>query len=264
MSSHIALSFLVAAFAASSIAKEQPTPQEEEAAWLRQTGGMVQKPNSQKGRVVFLDVGNRVSDAEYESVFKSLRGAELGFAFSVVRRPNLDEFKGAAPFLAAKTSLKADVLVAAYEDAERPALCIAPFDGIAALNVGKFDASLMTDSAKRKFHDSRVRKGLLRAFASACNAAGTSFPGNVLSVPTIADLDHCREFLPADAIQRIIDSLKARGVTPSVYCTYRAACREGWAPQPTNDCQKAVWDKVRELPSEPIKIKFDPKQDAGK
>ena len=40
--------------------------------------------------------------------------------------------------------------------------------------------------------------------------------------------------------------------------TYREACREGWAPPPTNDLQRAIWEETRKLPEKPIKIEFDP------
>ena len=41
---------------------------------------------------------------------------------------------------------------------------------------------------------------------------------------------------------------------------YRKACEEGWAPQPTNDVQKAIWDKVHAMPTEPLKIKPETKK----
>ena len=42
--------------------------------------------------------------------------------------------------------------------------------------------------------------------------------------------------------------------------TYKEACEEGWAPAPTNEIQKAIWDKVRATPKNPMKIEFDPKK----
>jgi len=35
---------------------------------------------------------------------------------------------------------------------------------------------------------------------------------------------------------------------------------EGWAPAPTNEYQKIVWDKVHAIPQKPMKIEFDPKK----
>ena len=51
------------------------------------------------------------------------------------------------------------------------------------------------------------------------------------------------------------------GVSPTRKGTYEAAVKQGWAPAPTNDIQKAIWDKVHQLPTKPIQIKFDPKTD---
>ena len=47
------------------------------------------------------------------------------------------------------------------------------------------------------------------------------------------------------------------GVNPARKGTYEAACRQGWAPPPTNDEQKAIWDKVHAPPEKPIKITYD-------
>ena len=63
-----------------------------------------------------------------------------------------------------------------------------------------------------------------------------------------------------DAFMRIAESAKARGIQPVRRVTYRQACKEGWAPQPTNDVQKAIWQEMRQLPTKPILIKFDPKK----
>ena len=57
--------------------------------------------------------------------------------------------------------------------------------------------------------------------------------------------------------QRYLLSL---GVKPYRLTTYRKACEEGWANPPTNDVQKAIWDKVHAMPTEPIKIKPETKK----
>ena len=50
------------------------------------------------------------------------------------------------------------------------------------------------------------------------------------------------------------------GVTPARKGTYESACQQGWAPAPTNDVQKAIWEKVHAVPATPMKIEFDPKK----
>ena len=66
--------------------------------------------------------------------------------------------------------------------------------------------------------------------------------------------------LPVDVIKRFGPYLEGYGVNPEKIVSYRKACEEGWAPQPTNDFQKAVWDDVHAMPSEPIKIKPEEKK----
>lgn len=54
------------------------------------------------------------------------------------------------------------------------------------------------------------------------------------------------------------------GVMPARKGTYESACQQGWAPAPTNDIQKAIWDKVHTPPSKPLKIQYDPAAQKGK
>ena len=64
-----------------------------------------------------------------------------------------------------------------------------------------------------------------------------------------------------DVVQRFWDYMKPLGVLPAQRATYMKACQEGWAPPPTNDVQKAVWEKVHAIPDKPITIEYDPKKD---
>jgi len=47
-------------------------------------------------------------------------------------------------------------------------------------------------------------------------------------------------------------------VTPCIRATYRRACHLGWAPPPTNDVQRAIWEKIKAEkergPTKPITI----------
>lgn len=40
-------------------------------------------------------------------------------------------------------------------------------------------------------------------------------------------------------------AMQERGIPIARSVTYRQAVKEGWAPAPTNDIQRAVWDKVK-------------------
>lgn len=60
------------------------------------------------------------------------------------------------------------------------------------------------------------------------------------------------------------DVLELRGIEVEEYGTYEDACEMGIAAPPTNDYQKAIWDKVHAPPKTPLKIKFDPASQKGK
>ena len=67
------------------------------------------------------------------------------------------------------------------------------------------------------------------------------------------------EGITFDAVQAMMRNLQNRGVTPMRRTTYRRACEEGWAPAPTNEFQKVIWEKIKaeqsEKPSNPLRIK---------
>ena len=63
-----------------------------------------------------------------------------------------------------------------------------------------------------------------------------------------------------DMASSINENLQAMGIFPMRKITYVKACQEGWAPAPTNEYQKAIWDRVHSAPKNPMKIEFDPKK----
>ena len=56
----------------------------------------------------------------------------------------------------------------------------------------------------------------------------------------------------------MINNVRKLGVAVRRRVSYHKACEERWAPAPTNDIQRAIWDKVHAIPDKPITIKFDP------
>ena len=131
----------------------------------------------------------------------------------------------------------AKAVVIVVDNATDPAILVAPEDKWAKVNIGKF---------KDKNVKSRTQMELLRAFCYLCGGIGseynnplTGFIGN----PAQLDDSPVAE-LPIDVINRCSPYLKQLGVIPYIESTYRKACREGWAPAPTNDVQKAIWEDI--------------------
>ena len=211
-------------------------------------GGMLEKPNSSKGRIVFINTQNEMPAANIHLAVKSL--ADILAKYPV-------EIAGASPAKASelKERFKADVAVIIAAEADAPGLLAAPDEGWAVVNVRPLARNLKTEAAKAKFYEARCRKEIMRGFVCAAGGVGSSFPGNIMNVVKVEDLDLCEEFVPFDKVGIVKQHLKANGVIPSRFATYRTACREGWAPAPTNDVQKAIWDKVHAMPTAPITIR---------
>ena len=76
-----------------------------------------------------------------------------------------------------------------------------------------------------------------------------------------SDLDGIRAYdFPAGAYVSMHTSMERLGIEQIELVTYREACEMGVAALPTNDVQKAIWDKVHTIPKTPMKIEFDPKK----
>ena len=144
------------------------------------------------------------------------------------------------------------------EEAGAPTLLIAPEDKWGRLNV----ARLASDSPDIGTLHRRFTKELWRCYGMTLGAFNSGYSPCVMrTVFTLADLDRDSSLMPCplvyDKIQGVNNTLK---VDATRRVSYKKACQEGWAPQPTNDVQKAIWDQVHQLPTEPIKIKPETKK----
>ena len=220
--------------------------------FLRRTGGRVEKPGSRQGVIFFADTQNRINATNINSVARFLAnctGFDVRYATTEAGAP-----------MEVKERIKASLVVIVVDDADTPALLVAPEDGWAMVNVAKTCKGLNTDAARAKFHAERTRKELLRAYSLLCGGGGSQFPGNAMNCAKQEDIDTCEFQIPYDLASMHKRYLAEIGITPVVTAPYSKACREGWAPAPTNDYQKAIWEKVHEMPTEPIKIKPEAKK----
>ena len=145
------------------------------------------------------------------------------------------------------------------DDASMPMSLIAPEGRWAFVNVAKLAEGR---GEKPAFLEARVKKEMARVGCLLLGGVGSSYRHNLLRF--VASAEGLDEFtddtLPVDGLQRCQQYLLQLGVKPWRTVSYRKACEEGWAPAPTNDVQKAIWDKVHAMPTEPIKIKPEEKR----
>lgn len=239
-----ALPLCIALFAEDAAANKKP---------IREKAGVVVKPGSQRGRIVFADAQNELNATNIARVagYISLVTG-LNVTTAKVRTTDVAELK---------KSLPANVVVVVTADDKTPPMLVAPEELWAVVNVRKMKEGLKSPAAVEKFFESRARKELLRAYSLVCGGGASTYPRNAMNVATIPELDMCVETLPMDRINAHRTCLQSVGVAPELRVPYGRACYEGWAPAPTNSVQKRIWERAHALPSDPIKIKYDPKRD---
>ncbi len=217
-------------------------------------GGTLIKPGSQQGRILFVNAQKIVPQTAFTNLTVEL-AALSRLNIAMIR----DEEK-ITPMNAAarKTALKADIVVFLTEcDKCETMLLNAPESGWAIVNA----TAVTKDARNDVFKAARLRKELARAFYSVAGAMNSQYPGSLMGcVRKASDLDKLVEEIPMDVYGRTVSNLRGMGVTPVAIYTYKRACEEGWAPAPTNDVQKAIWEKVHALPTAPITIKPETKK----
>ena len=220
----------------------------------RKSGGIIRKQNSAKGAVLIVNAQGRVSRKDLDAALRHIDET----VHPILEYRDAKDIKAANP-KADIERLGGKVGVVIVDVPDAPALTVAPEEGWAIVNV----RALAVDNPPVEVLATRTRKELLRAFALAC---GCSFMarGQIVvreGLHTAKDLDTIPiEEYGVDVLMTLGRSLPSYGVMPWIETTYKKACQEGWAPAPTNDVQKAIWDRVHELPTEPIKIKPEAKK----
>jgi len=219
---------------------------------LRATGGRLLEPNSGKGVFVIASAQDKVELKDIQALANIIQSATM-IEIHVVQ--SSDEMNAAT-----LRKLSAQMGVSVVDVPGKPGLIVAPEEGWAVVNIAPLAAG---QDGKLNFAR-RVRKEIYRAFGMVAGGCGSSYQGNLLDpIRTPDDLDMYPESdlqMPIDMLQKMPKFCDKFGVRPWRMTTYRRACHEGWAPAPTNDYQKAIWEKVHAMPTEPIKIKPEEKK----
>ena len=219
---------------------------------LRATGGRLLEPNSGKGVSLIASAQDKVELKDIQALANIIQSATM-IEIHVVQ--SSDEMSAAT-----LRKLSAQMGVSVVDVPGKPGLIVAPEEGWAVVNI----APLAVGQDGKLNFTKRVRKEIYRAFGIVAGGCGSSYQGNLLDpIRTPDDLDMYPDSdlqMPIDMLQKMPKFCDKFGVRPWRMTTYRRACHEGWAPAPTNDVQKAIWDKVHAMPATPMKIEFDPKK----
>ena len=249
----LAATFAISAKAAdpTKIDKEawkKMSPSERKAEIEYRIGGRLLRPGSGVGELVFVNAQKRINKSVLTEVMTNLVAK---YKFNIALQEG--EFSFPSPKLVGNLTLFI------VDDPMLPHLLSAPENRWAMVNVARLSEGA---GGKIPFLEARTKKEITRGFALLAGAQDSTYPNSLLGpVVSPADLDShvdCR--MPVDIIRRFKPYLEKFGVKPRVMIPYCEACKEGWAPAPTNEVQKAHWEAARKLPTKPIKVEYDPKK----
>ncbi len=215
----------------------------------RRTGGLISYPGAKHGKIVFVNAQSK-APKEWVNDIAAFHAKEL--------KVDIEVANGTFQFPNPKIEGNATLFI--IDDAKMPTILHAPEQRWTMVNV-----ATMTDGngSKPAFFAARVKKELTRSFCLLAGTQTSNYPESLLGCVTKpSDLDKFADWeLPVDIPERFLPYLAGFGIKPDVLVTYKQACQEGWAPQPTNSAQRVIWNQVHQMPDKPITIEFDPKKD---
>ena len=147
------------------------------------------------------------------------------------------------------------VMVQVVDEAGTPTLLVAPDARWAKVNV----RALAADGTGGEKLAARATRQVWRAVMMLLGASNSNFqPCLMQSYLSLAELDAAPKTPCPEPFDKVAVTAKKYGMANPRRTTYRNACREGWAPAPTNHYQKAIWEQIKadkeRGPTNPITI----------
>ena len=213
-------------------------------------GGIVEKPYA--GKVFrILNTQSDIAADKLAKITKDIRYAAL----LPIECAEGTLAAGECPFKAADALVATEGVGAGaviVSDSKLPIELVSPDRKWGILNI----APLKADNPSPATFDARFMKVYWGIIARTLGAGTSSYPGCVI-VPfsDMKGLDAIRATRPCpEPFNKMIDTANAYGIKIITITSYREACQQGWAAAPTNDIQKAVWERVHAIPDKPLKI----------
>lgn len=224
--------------------KRKPLTPEQQ---MEKFGGFVEPAYSGKF-LYFMDSQGRIPAEAVEWVAGQVRIA-LSLPTRIERNATEKQVPAALP-------PDAGGMITVVDIEGEPSLLVAPDNGWARVNV----AALTSDGVSAEVLEARFKKELWRAFVILFGGGNSLNDFDVMRpIRAPKDLDACKTLVSSpECFNAVLTGAKAAGITPVRRTTYLNAVRLGWAPAPTNEFQKAIWERVRadkeRGPTNPITI----------
>ena len=133
-------------------------------------------------------------------------------------------------------------VVISNEGKDKPMLAAYPDDRMAVINMDRLTDLMASDDVVAK----RLQSELWRAVAFAAGGYASDFPCAMRPVADVKGLDANPVRMACPPVcGKIMQAAKVYGIATVQMVPYGVAVAQGWAPAPTNDLQKAVWDRVK-------------------
>jgi hypothetical protein len=205
---------------------------------LARTGGLVQQPVAGPSLLI-IDTQKRIAPALFVDTANKIRKL-LSLSISAQSHPSSEPVTVALKALA-DTNTAAVIVIA--DIAGYPSLLIAPESRWAMINV----AALGGPGVPADTLSDRVQKETWRAFGYLMGAAHSMGEHCLMkSVLAPEDLDALAiKSLSPEPFIKIMEQSQRLSMQPLRMTTYRKAAEGGWAPAPTNDIQRAIWNELK-------------------
>ena len=255
-----------AALAAYAVKSSRPAMSDEERAQrreerrirkLQKTGGRIIDYSTMKGCFVFLNAQKRIPSDKLNDIIEGISqffssDFKFGETDAAVSIANASE-------VISQANANAGVIV--VEDPNLPTILVAHEAKWAIINV----TALAKDGADDAKLAMRTHRELWRAFGYLTGQDSMAPLCLLHTVTSLDELDMLEaNSLSEEPLMKAEEGLKKMGIKPFRSVTYRTACEEGWAPAPTNDFQRAIFETIKDEkergPSNPRPIKFKGKR----
>ena len=206
----------------------------------RHTGGFITRRETNPGMFAFVNAQKAVDARVFsDDVVEMCRICKIDYLLT-----NRAESVTMATAIDVLKETRANAALFVVDDAAVPtAILVAPESRWGIVNV----AALKADGPGAEVLERRLRREIWRGFSIVAGSYTTETPHCVLApVASLRDLDNLdgNTFSP-EPLSRMERNLRRLGIKPYYRCSYKAAVKQGWAPAPTNEVQKAIWDAVK-------------------
>ena len=202
---------------------------------LSNLGGVLQKPA--KGKMAIISQQKEYTPEEVRHFIK-IFSKQIQFPIEVIEDNAAFSLEKAAHII---TENKLSVGIILASDKSLPISLVSIEDRWAMINT----ARLVEGHPDNKIKTKRLQREISRMI-KAIFLNGATIKGEA-AVKCASDLEKINAD-PIDGQQlfTILRSMPSYGLESPRLIPYSKACQEGWAPAPTNDIQKAIWNKAKE------------------